>query len=96
VVELKNKCLLSKWLLKLLTKKGLWKEHLHNKYIKDKTLSQVQEKPADIPFWKGLMRVKNEFFNRGSFKVGDGTSVRFLGGYLVGRVFSCQSIPIII
>jgi hypothetical protein len=75
VLEIKNKCLLSSWLFKLLT--GEWMWQLYNKYIKDKTLSQVQEKPTDSPFWKGLMRVKNDFFNRGSFKVGDGTSVRF-------------------
>jgi hypothetical protein len=75
VLEIKNKCLLSSWLFKLLTGKWMWQ--LYNKYIKDKTLSQVQEKPTDSPFWKGLTRVKNDFFNRGSFKVGDGTSVRF-------------------
>jgi hypothetical protein len=69
---------------KLLTEERLWQELLHNKYIKDKTLSQVQGKPTDSPFWKGLMRVKNEFFNRGSFKVGDGTSVRFLEDIWLG------------
>jgi hypothetical protein len=52
-------------------------ERFHNKYTKDKTLSQVQEKSTDSPFWKGLMRVKNDFFNRGSFKVENGTFVRF-------------------
>jgi hypothetical protein len=55
----------------------MWHELLHNKYIKDKILSQVQEKPTNLPFWKGLMRVKNDFFSRGSFKVENGTSVRF-------------------
>jgi hypothetical protein len=32
VVDLKNKCLLSKWLFKLLTEEGMWLELLHNNY----------------------------------------------------------------
>jgi hypothetical protein len=36
VLELKNKCLLSKWIFKLLFE-GVWQQLLHNKYIK-KTL----------------------------------------------------------
>jgi hypothetical protein len=55
----------------------MWQELLHNKYFKDKTLSQVQEKPTDFPFWKGLIWVKNYFFSRGSFKVENGISVCF-------------------
>jgi hypothetical protein len=34
-------------------------------------------KPIDSPFWKGLMRVKEDFFNRGSFNVGNGEETRF-------------------
>jgi hypothetical protein len=77
VLELKNKCLLSKWLFKLLTEEGMWQQILSNKYLKNQTLAQVEEKPTDSPFWKGLMRVKSDFFARGYFKVGDGSSVRF-------------------
>jgi hypothetical protein len=77
VLELKNLCLLSKWLFKLLHEEGMWQQLLHNKYIKNKTLAQVEAKPTDSPFWKGLMRVKPEFFKRGRFKVGNGISVRF-------------------
>lgn len=70
-------CLLSKWLFKLLNEEGMWQEVLHNKYLHYKTLSQVQAMAADSPFWKGLMRVKTAFFNRGSFIVGNGMSTRF-------------------
>jgi hypothetical protein len=64
----------------------MWQQLLHNKYIKNKTLAQVEAKPTDSPFWKGLMRVKPEFFKRGKFKVGNGMMVRFwedtwLGAY---------------
>jgi hypothetical protein len=77
VLELKNKCLLSKWLYKLLHEQGVWQELLHNKYLSSKTLSQVEAKPTDSQFWKGLMRVKDDFFARGHFVLGDGSSVRF-------------------
>jgi hypothetical protein len=64
VLDLKNKCLLSKWLFKLLIEKGMWQQLLHNKNLKNQTLAQVEIKPTDSPFfWKGLLRVKNDFFN---------------------------------
>jgi hypothetical protein len=65
VLELKNKCLLSKWLFKLLSEEGIWQQLLFNKYLQTKTLAQVEPKPTDSPFWKGLMHVKNNFFKRG-------------------------------
>jgi hypothetical protein len=47
ILELENKYLLSKWLFKLITEKGTWQQLLHNKYLKNKTLSQVKVKPTD-------------------------------------------------
>jgi hypothetical protein len=41
VLDIKNRCLLSKWLFKLMNEEGTWKELLHNKYLKDKILLQV-------------------------------------------------------
>jgi hypothetical protein len=76
VLELKNKCLLSKWMFKLINENGVWQQILHNKYLYSKTLSQVASKPTDSPFWKGLIKVK-EFFSRGSFVLGNGSSIRF-------------------
>jgi hypothetical protein len=63
VLELKNKCLLAKWLFKLLYEQGVWQELIQNKYLHSKTLSQVMAKPTDSPFWKGLMKVKEDFFS---------------------------------
>jgi hypothetical protein len=77
VLELKNQCLLSKWLFKLFNEDGVWQELLHNKYLSQKSLSEVQAKPMDSPFWKGIMRVKEKFMAKGSFKLGDGSGVRF-------------------
>ena len=64
VLDMKNKCLLSKWLFKLLTEEGVWQEILFNKYLAGKTLTQVEVKPTDSPFWKGIMGVKPEFFKQ--------------------------------
>jgi hypothetical protein len=75
VLELKNKCLLSKWLFKLLSEEGMWQQLLCNQYLKNKTLAQVEVKPTDSHFWKGLMHVKENLFKRGYFRVGDGTTL---------------------
>jgi hypothetical protein len=39
----------------------VWQELLYNKYLRNKSLSQVTAKPTDSPFWKGLMGVKDDF-----------------------------------
>jgi hypothetical protein len=89
VPQLKNNCLLSKWWFKLLTEEGVWQQLLTNKYLKNQTLAQVEVKPTDSPFRKGLMRVKNIFFIRGFFKVGNGSDICFFGGHLArGHFFS--------
>jgi hypothetical protein len=44
----------------------MWQQLLSNKYLKNQTLAQVQVEPIDSPFWKGRMRVKNDFFSRGT------------------------------
>jgi hypothetical protein len=38
VLDVKNKCLLSKWLFKHLSEEGMWQELLSNKYLGSKTL----------------------------------------------------------
>ena len=68
---------MSKWLYKLLNEEGVWQELVYNKYLGGKTLSQVQAKPLDSPFWKVLMSVKEDFFARGTFVLGNGEQIRF-------------------
>jgi hypothetical protein len=51
VLGLKNKCLLSKWLLKFLNKEGVWKELIHTNYLHSKKLSQVSARPTNSPFF---------------------------------------------
>jgi hypothetical protein len=91
VLDIKNKCVLSKWIFMLLNEDGMWQELLHNKYLRTKNLSQVQAKPMDSPFWKGIMHGKDDFFQRGSFAIGDGLKTRFwVDSWLVQTPLSTQ------
>ena len=76
-LEIQNKCLLSKWLFKLTNEDDIWQQILRNKYLKSKTLTQVEKKPGDSQFWSGLMSVKQEFLNWMTFKVQNGKQTRF-------------------
>jgi hypothetical protein len=50
-LDAQNKCLLSKWIVKLLDEDGLWQQVLKKKYMKGKMLSQVAKKKGDSHFW---------------------------------------------
>jgi hypothetical protein len=64
----------------------MWQEILHNKYLHNKTMSQVQVEPTDSPFWKGIMHGIDEFFQREYFTVGDGQNARFWEDPWLGMV----------
>ena len=77
-VEVKNRCLLTKWLYRLsIETEGMWVQILRNKYLQSKTLAQVTVRPNDSPFWKGLMRTKATFFHRTKLIIGNGNLTRF-------------------
>ena len=77
-LEIKNKCLMSKWLYRLSVENdGMWAQILHNKYLQSKTLAQVTARPNGLAFWKGLMRMKDLFFRRIRFLVGNEMPTRF-------------------
>ena len=80
MLDIKNKCLLSKWLFKLLHEEGVWAEFLSNKYLGGKTLSQVTPKPTDSPFWRGILSVKNDFLR------GAALSLAMAKGFAFGRI----------
>jgi hypothetical protein len=44
---------------------------------KTKPLSKVKPKASCSAFWKGLLKSKDEFFQRDSFKIGNGEIARF-------------------
>jgi hypothetical protein len=72
---------------------GVWQELLQNKYLSQKTLSEVQAKPVDSPFWKSLMRVKDIFFSRGKFKVGNGSDTRYWEDVWLGETTLAHQYP---
>src|SRR6185503_17897437 len=76
-LDIQNKCLLSKWLFKLVNEEGLWQDLLRNKYLKNKILSQVQKKAGDSQFWMGLLTIKDQFFGLGKFHIKDGKQIMF-------------------
>ena len=50
-LEVKNKCLLSKWLYRISTEtEGMWIQILRNKYLNSRTLAQATIRPNDSPF----------------------------------------------
>ena len=67
-LDVQNRCLLSKWLFKLINEDGLWQELLRNKYLKDKTIGSCSKMPTDSYFWKGLMNVKDTFMGSGHLR----------------------------
>ena len=79
-----NKCLLSKWLFKLLNEDGIWQTLLRNKYLSSKCLSQVKIKHGDSHFRKGLLKSREVFLGCGTFKIKDGSQTRFWEDIWVG------------
>jgi hypothetical protein len=77
-IEIKNRCLLCKWLFKLLPENVMWHELITNKYLYFDSLLHLKVKPLDSHFWKRLMKLKDGFFDRGSFTIGNGDSAQFL------------------
>jgi hypothetical protein len=67
-LSVKNSCLLSKWLYKLLNEDGMWQQLLKNKYLGDKSLTQISRRPGDSHFWSGLMNIKDQFLRCGHFQ----------------------------
>jgi hypothetical protein len=76
-----------------LNEQGVWQELIRNKYLHSQTLSQVSAKSGDSPFWKGLMKVKTDFFDRGSFKVGNGEDTSFWEDTWLGDKPLAQQYP---
>jgi hypothetical protein len=83
-LETQNKCILSKWLFKLINEEGIWQNFLRRKYLSHKNLAQTQRQPGDSHFWSRLMKVKDQFLHYGRFKVHNGKETRFWEDNWVG------------
>jgi hypothetical protein len=49
-LAVKKIILLNKWLFKLLNEEGMWQQLLKNKYLRDKSLTQISRRPSDSDF----------------------------------------------
>lgn len=76
-LNIKNTTLLSKWLFKLLTSDDTWQQLIRNKYLGSKPLVEVDWKTGDSHFLYSLMKVKQDFLCFGTFKIKNGSHVRF-------------------
>ncbi len=76
-LEIQNKCLLSKWLFKLINEQGVWQDFLRRKYLHNKSITEVDKKQGYSHFWSGLMKVKDTFLNMGSWIVNSGEQLDF-------------------
>jgi hypothetical protein len=76
-LEKQNKGLLSKWLFNLINKDGAWQQLVRNKYLRDKSITQVNKRPGDSLFSTGLMNAKDQFLNFGYFILQNGAQIRF-------------------
>ncbi|WVZ84124.1 LOW QUALITY PROTEIN: hypothetical protein U9M48_031185, partial [Paspalum notatum var. saurae] len=68
---------LRKWLFKSANDDGTWQRLLRNKYLRNKTWTQLERNPGDSQFWSSLMGVKDQFLNLGSFIVKNRTQHQF-------------------
>jgi hypothetical protein len=50
-------------------------------------------KPTDSPFWKDIIKVKEEFFSRGSLTIGNGMDTRFWEDTWLGNKSLAEQYP---
>jgi hypothetical protein len=92
-LEIKNRALLCKRLLKLLAREGISQTLLRRKYTGSNVLSQVTWKSGDSHFLAGLMAKKKFFFLYGSFSIKDESEIRFWKDKWIGNTMLQEQYP---
>jgi hypothetical protein len=72
-----NEALLAKWFWRLENSSGLWQTIVHRKYVKNKPIISVKKKPSDSHFWKGILSVRDKYYNYCKKSIGNGKSSSF-------------------
>jgi hypothetical protein len=72
-----NEALLAKWIWRLENSSGLWQSIVHNKYVKNKPIISVKKRPSYSHFWKGILSVRDKYYNYCKKNIGDGKSSSF-------------------
>jgi hypothetical protein len=68
----------------LINGEGAWQELLRNKYLIDKSITQVKKQPGDSQFWIGLMNTKDQFPSFENFRLQSGNQIRFCEDKWIG------------
>jgi hypothetical protein len=58
-LEIQNRCLLAKWVFHLINTDGKWQHLIQDKYLGNKSITQVNRNLGDSQFWSGLMNIKD-------------------------------------
>jgi hypothetical protein len=72
-----NEALLAKWFWRLENSSGLWQTIVHNKYVKNRPIISVKMRPSDSHFWKGILSVRDKFYNYCKKIIGNGKNSSF-------------------
>ena len=80
-----NKALLCKWWWKLYKTEGLWQDIVLEKYVKNRSMGNVQAKQGDSQFWRDILKHRDHFVSLCKFKIGDGDRTRFWEDWWIGN-----------
>jgi hypothetical protein len=88
-----NEALLAKWIWRLENSSGLWQSIVKSKYVKNKPIISVKKRPSDSHFWKGLLSVRDKYYNYCKKNIGDGKSSSFWKNIWCGNVKLADKYP---
>jgi hypothetical protein len=72
-----NISLLCKWWWKLEKENGLWKQIVKFKYMRNKSIFEINHRLNDSPMWFDLLKVKDIYLQGRKMKIGNGESASF-------------------
>ena len=72
-----NISLLCKWWWKLEREEGLWQQIVTYKYMRDKTIYDVNHGLNDSPMWSDLLKVKDIYLQGRNMQIGNGEKTCF-------------------
>jgi hypothetical protein len=69
--------LLCKWWWKIEKEDGLWQKIVREKYLKNKTVTNVKARASDSPSWRDLLKVQDYYLCGREVVLNKGDIVRF-------------------
>jgi hypothetical protein len=56
---------------------GIWQEIVRQKYLKNKWVTQLTQKPSNSPVWNDLVKIKHIYIKGRVMRLGNGKSIDF-------------------